>query len=89
MIKFGQLLKILLNIKRYIFKLVKSFQSVQPKRIQPELACAIVDIDHQMFMIQVQVGKNFIDDVLIDGGFGVNIITDNTIKSFKTYSNVL
>jgi hypothetical protein len=28
-----------------------------------------------MAMIQVQVGKNFIDDVLIDGGFGVNIIT--------------
>ncbi len=28
-------------------------------------------------MIQVQVGKNFIDDVLIDGGFGVNIITKN------------
>jgi hypothetical protein len=27
-----------------------------------------------MAMIQVQVRKNFIDDVLIDGGFGVNII---------------
>ncbi len=26
-------------------------------------------------MIQVQVGKNFIDGVFIDGGFGVNIIT--------------
>ncbi len=28
-------------------------------------------------MIQVQFGKNFIDDVLIDGGSGVNIITKN------------
>ncbi len=28
-------------------------------------------------MIQVQVGKNFIDDVLIDGGSGINIITEN------------
>ncbi len=27
-------------------------------------------------MIQVQVGKKFID-VLIDGGFGINIITKN------------
>ncbi len=89
MIKFGQLLKIVLNIKRYIFKLVKPFQSVQPKRIQPKLTCAIIDIDHQMVVIQVQVGKNFIDDMLIDGGFGVNIITDNTIRSFKTYSNAL
>jgi len=27
-----------------------------------------------MAMIQVQVGKNFIKNVLIDGGYGVNII---------------
>jgi hypothetical protein len=27
-------------------------------------------------MIQVQEGKNFIEDVLLDGGFGVNIITE-------------
>jgi hypothetical protein len=30
-----------------------------------------------MAMIQVQVRKNFINDVLIDGGLGVNIITKN------------
>jgi hypothetical protein len=30
-----------------------------------------------MVVIQVQVGKYFIDDMLIDGGFGVNIITEN------------
>jgi hypothetical protein len=27
-----------------------------------------------MVVIQVQIGKNFIEDVLLDGGFGVNII---------------
>jgi hypothetical protein len=27
-----------------------------------------------MAMIQVQIGRNTIDDVLVDGGFGVNII---------------
>jgi hypothetical protein len=32
-----------------------------------------------MAVIQVQVNKNFINDVLIDGGFGVNIITENLI----------
>jgi hypothetical protein len=36
-----------------------------------------VVIDHQMAMIQVQVGKNFIDDVLIDEGSKVNIIIEN------------
>jgi hypothetical protein len=30
-----------------------------------------------MVVIQVQVGKNSIDDVLIDGGFGINIIIKN------------
>ncbi len=50
---------------------------MQLELIQPELACATMVIDHQMAVIQVQIGKNFIDDVLIDGGFGVNIITEN------------
>jgi hypothetical protein len=36
---------------------------------------ASVAIDHQMVVIQVQVRKNFIEDVPIDGGSGVNFIT--------------
>jgi hypothetical protein len=28
-----------------------------------------------MAIIQVQIGKNIIEDVLLDGGYGVNIIT--------------
>ncbi len=47
--------------------------------MQPEPTFATMTIDHQMAMIQVQVGKNFIDDVLIDGGYGTNIIIDNLI----------
>jgi hypothetical protein len=35
-----------------------------------------VTIDNHMDMIQVQIGINMIDDVLVDGGFGINIITD-------------
>jgi hypothetical protein len=34
-----------------------------------------ISIDHQVILIQIQEGKNFIEDVLLDGGFGVNIIT--------------
>jgi hypothetical protein len=83
-INFGQLLKIVLDIKRYIFKLVKPFQLVQLKLVQPKHACAVIAIDHQMVMVQVQVNKNFIDNVLIDGGFGVNIIIESTIRSIKT-----
>ncbi len=71
-INLGQLLKIVLYIKQYIFKLVKFLQLVQPKHAHVQVA-----IDHQMVMIHVHVGKNFIDDVLIDGGSRVNIITKN------------
>ncbi len=68
-INLRQLMKIVLDIKWYIFKLAKLVQPVQPKFVHLEPTCAIVAIDHQMVVIQLQVGKNFIDDVLIDGGF--------------------
>jgi hypothetical protein len=32
-----------------------------------------------MVVIQVQVGKNVVEDVLIDGGANVNIIIENLI----------
>jgi hypothetical protein len=40
-----------------------------------EVGIAIVTIDNHMAIIQVQIGNNTIKDVLLDGGFGVNIIT--------------
>jgi hypothetical protein len=66
-----------LNIKQYIFKLIKPIQPIQPELVQVKPACVTIAIDHQMVVIQIQVGKNFIDDVLINGGFGVNIIIEN------------
>jgi hypothetical protein len=36
-----------------------------------------VEVDNQMVIIQVQVGKNILEDVLLDGGASVNIITKN------------
>jgi hypothetical protein len=32
-------------------------------------------MDNDMVVIQVQIKKNTIEDVLLDGGFGINIIT--------------
>jgi hypothetical protein len=34
----------------------------------------VVAIDYQTTIIQVQIGKNFIDDVFLDGVCGINII---------------
>ncbi len=50
-----------------------------PTMTQPVLPKSIVTsvaIDHQMAIIQVQTGKNFIEDVILDGGFKINIITN-------------
>jgi hypothetical protein len=72
-INLGQFLKIVPYIKQYILKSVKVTQSVQHEPVQAESACATITIDHRkMVVIQVQVGKNFIDDVLINGGSRVN-----------------
>ncbi len=38
---------------------------------------ATIEVDDRMVIIQVQVGKNIVKDVLIDGGASVNIITEN------------
>ncbi len=45
-INLRQLLKIVLDIKWYIFKLVKSIQPIQPKPIQLKLAYVAMIIDH-------------------------------------------
>jgi hypothetical protein len=49
----GQFLNTMLDIKRYIFKLVKPIQLVQPKHVQHEPTCATITINHQMVMIQI------------------------------------
>jgi hypothetical protein len=58
------------DVRRYIFNLVPS------KPISSKPIVASMAIDHQMAVIKVQVGKNFIEDVFLHGGFGVNIIPE-------------
>jgi hypothetical protein len=38
---------------------------------------AVIEVDNYMVIIQVQVGKNIVEDVLLDGGASVNIIKKN------------
>ncbi len=44
-----------------------------------ELDTVTIEVNNQMVVIQVQMGKNIVEDVLIDGGASVNIITENLI----------
>jgi len=74
------------NIKHYILNLVPS----KPYLLEPTIAS--VAIDHQMVILQVQIGKNFIEDVFLDYGFGVNIImkkTKGAIRFIKTKTYTL
>jgi hypothetical protein len=41
----------------------------------PEVRKIAIAIDNHMVVIQIQIGKNTIEDVLLDGGPGDNIIT--------------
>jgi hypothetical protein len=43
---------------------MKLAQLVQPKHVQFETTCVVVAVDHQIDVIQVQVGKIFIMEVL-------------------------
>jgi hypothetical protein len=46
-----------------------------------KLDTAVVEVDNQMVVIQIQIGKNIVEDVLIDGGVNVNIIIETSKQS--------
>jgi hypothetical protein len=80
-----QLLKITLESKRYLWQKLKLKKLHNVNKVTTdeqvgslilEVRTATVIIDNYMVVIQVQIRKNTIEDVLLDGGFGVNIITE-------------
>jgi hypothetical protein len=79
-----RLLKIILKLKKYLW------QKLKPKKIQnvnrttidkqvsfsvPKVGTYAIAIDNHMLVMQVQIRKNIIEDVLLNGGFKVNVIT--------------
>jgi len=62
-----------LNLKQYV--VFRVFPNNQPTHLQaPSFDVKLVIIDPQMAIILVHVRKNIVEDVLLDGGSGVNII---------------
>jgi hypothetical protein len=47
--------------------------------VAPKVTTTIIAIDNHMVIIHVHIRKNIVDDVLLDGGFGVNIIIEQLI----------
>jgi hypothetical protein len=88
-LRLGQLLKITLDLKKYMWLKLKQKKSNIATKVtsEPSVAtmikthCAIdivvIEINNEMVVIQVQVGKNIVEDVMLDGGTSVNIITNN------------
>ncbi len=83
------MLKITLNLKKYMWQKLKPEKPNITIKVISEHNVAIViktrfkvdvttiKVDNQMVVTQVQVKKNTIEDVLLDGGASVNIITKN------------
>jgi hypothetical protein len=78
------LFKIALEFKRYIWQKLKrekiqnlsrTTKDKQVSSLEPKVGTTHVAIDNHMVIIQVQIGKNTIKDLFLDGGSKINIIT--------------
>jgi hypothetical protein len=71
-----------LDLKKYVIS--KLYLLKVTKAPETNFIITLVAIDHRVVVIQIQVGKNIIEDILLYGGFKVNI---NTKKLKKKLSN--
>jgi hypothetical protein len=83
-LNLGQLFKITFKLKKYLWQKSKPDKTHNVSKVTtlkqisfsiPEVGTIVVIIDNHMAIIQVQIGKNIIEYVLLDGGFDINIIT--------------
>ncbi len=84
-LNLGKLLKITPKFKRYLWQKIKPKKKPhnlssattykQVGSLVPEVGIGVIVINNHMVVIQIQIGKNAIEDVLLDGGSRVNIIT--------------
>jgi hypothetical protein len=75
----GQFFKNVPNLKQHVVaKLAHGKITITTTR--PNLVIIVVVINLHMVMIQVHAGKNIVEDVLLNGGFDVNIMTKELRK---------
>jgi hypothetical protein len=65
-LNLGQLFKIALDLKKKLMVEIEIFFI--------DINTIVVAINNHMEIIQIQIAKNIIDNVLLDGGSSVNII---------------
>ncbi len=70
-----------LDFKQYVvFRVSLGNQPTRPPA--PPFDVRSITIDLHKAAILVHVGKNIVEDVLLDGGLGVNIITEDLRKKW-------
>jgi len=84
-LSLGQLLELTLELKRYFWQKLKLEKTLNLSRtttkkqvgsLIPKVGIVVIAINNHMAVIQVQIGKNTIEDVLLNGGFRVNIMIE-------------
>jgi hypothetical protein len=84
-LNLGHLLNMALELNTNLWKIMKPNkpQSIAKLVIEKtipyvvlEVATTFVVVDNHMTIIHLQIRKNVIEDVLLDGGYGINIIID-------------
>jgi hydroxylamine reductase (hybrid-cluster protein) len=83
-LSLGQLLVIAPDLKRYLWQKLKlektqnSSKATTEKQVGSSITkvgTVVIALNNHMALIQIHIGKNAIEDVLLDGNYGINIIT--------------
>ncbi len=84
-LSLGQLLEITPELKKYLQQKLKpqKTKNVNITTTQKQVGSSVLEVGttvvvivNHMVVVQVQIGKNMIKDVLLDGGFKINIFTE-------------
>lgn len=77
----GQFFNLTLDLMKYVFFKLSPIMLIKTLVSNPTIILVIVDL--RIVVIQVQISKNIVEDVLLDSGFGVNIIIEELNKWLK------
>ena len=79
-----QLLTLALDLFEYVCNYTTEHEAppdkeilVQDQPVVQKATTAPIAVDRQMPVIQLQIGRNLVDNVLLDGGSGVNIMSED------------
>ncbi len=75
----GQLFNITLDLKQYVVAKL-ALGKIKTIITRPDLVITLVVMDRHMVVIHVQVSKNIVENVLLDGGSNVNIMMEELWK---------